>query len=263
MFGIPMPPVKERLDRLECAAAHIRALGAGAPVNLSQPHYPLHGAESYPLPSHGRLRLVVGGRGEKRTLRIAAEFADEWNVTRVDVATFKQKRQVLAEHCRAFRRDPETITRSLMIPLAIGRDRADVARRIDAARAIVPALPEDEAGWRASSFLAGSPEAVIQSLARVGGGGHGSRDAPDARSGGHRRPRALRAVGPAVAQRRSSEGSFALLPIPPHRNAVARAKPAREVARRAVGDWSGALRASSSQRLVGSAARVVPARLVS
>ena len=164
MFGIPMPPVKERLDRLECAAAHIRALAAGAPVNLTQPYYPLHGAESYPLPSHGRLRLVVGGRGEKRTLRIAAEFADEWNVTRVDVATFKRKRQVLAEHCREFRRDPETITRSLMIPLAIGRDRSDVARRIDAARGIIPALPEDEAGWRASSFLAGSAEAVIQSL---------------------------------------------------------------------------------------------------
>ena len=80
MFGVPMPPLKERLDRLEAAARYIRALGAGQPVTLEQPYYPLHKAENYPLPTHGRLRLVIGGRGEKRTLRIVAEFADEWNM---------------------------------------------------------------------------------------------------------------------------------------------------------------------------------------
>lgn len=164
MFGIPLPSIGERLDRLECAAAHIRALGAGQPVTLNQRYYPLRRAESYPLPSHGRLRLVVGGRGEKRTLRIAAEFADEWNVTRVDVAGFKHKRQVLAEHCRVFKRDPETITRSLMVPMVIGRDRARVALRIAVARAIFPALPEDEVAWRAASFLAGSPEDILEGL---------------------------------------------------------------------------------------------------
>jgi len=164
MFGIPLPSIAERLDRLECAAAHIRALGAGRPVTLNQQYYPLHLAETYPLPSHGRLRLVVGGRGEKRTLRIAAEFADEWNVTRVDVAGFRHRRQVLAEHCRLFKRDPETIARSLMVPMAIGRDRAQAALRIATARAIFPSLPEDEAAWRAASFLAGSPEDILEAL---------------------------------------------------------------------------------------------------
>jgi len=164
MFGVPMPPLKERLDRLECAAAHIRALSAGRPVTLNQPYYPLKEAESYPLPSHGRLRLVVGGRGEKRTLKIVAEFADEWNVTRVDIPGFVQKREVLAGHCAAYQRDPETITRSLMVPLAIGRNPVEVAGRIAAARAIAPSLPEDIAAWRAASFLAGSPEDVTQTL---------------------------------------------------------------------------------------------------
>src|SRR5262249_21732596 len=106
MLGVPMPPLKERLDRLECAARPIRPLGAGRRVTLDQPYYPLRQAELYPLPSHGRLRIVVGGRGEKRTLRIAAEFADEWNMTRVDIPTFRHKRQVLAEHCGAVGRDP-------------------------------------------------------------------------------------------------------------------------------------------------------------
>jgi alkanesulfonate monooxygenase SsuD/methylene tetrahydromethanopterin reductase-like flavin-dependent oxidoreductase (luciferase family) len=134
-------------------------------VTLEQAHYPLRKAESHPLPPHGRLRLVVGGRGEKRTLRIVAEFADEWNATRIDVAGFRAKRAVLAAHCAAFSRDPETIRRSLMIPLAIGRDSAETARRIGAARASFPSLPPDEAAWRAAGFLAGPAEAVIAALA--------------------------------------------------------------------------------------------------
>jgi alkanesulfonate monooxygenase SsuD/methylene tetrahydromethanopterin reductase-like flavin-dependent oxidoreductase (luciferase family) len=114
----------------------------------------------------GRLRLVVGGRGEKRTLRIVAEFADEWNMTRVDIPGFEQKLEVLGRHCADVGRDPNTIRRSLMIPMVIGRDRAEVARRIAAARAIFPNLPADEDGWRAASFLAGSASDIGDALDR-------------------------------------------------------------------------------------------------
>jgi alkanesulfonate monooxygenase SsuD/methylene tetrahydromethanopterin reductase-like flavin-dependent oxidoreductase (luciferase family) len=164
MFAVPFPTVKERLDRLEAGARLIRALEKGQPVTLKQPLFPLDKAESYPLPPAGRYRIVIGGRGEKRTLRIVAEFADEWNVTRVDIPGFTQKRAVLAEHCRAFRRDPESIQRSLMVPCAIGRDPSEVARRIATVREIFPALPGDEAGWHAASFLAGSPDRIAADL---------------------------------------------------------------------------------------------------
>lgn len=166
MFGVPFLTVKERLDRLEAGARLIRSLEQGQPVTLKQPHFPLEKAESYPRPPKGRYRIVIGGRGEKRTLKIVAEFADEWNVTRVDIAGFTQKRQVLAEHCRAFRRDPESIARSLMIPCAIGRDAAEVARRIATIREIFPALPADEGAWHAASFLAGSPARIVDDLQR-------------------------------------------------------------------------------------------------
>jgi F420-dependent oxidoreductase-like protein len=164
MFGVPFLTVKDRLDRLEAGARLIRSLEKGQPVTLKQPHFPLEKAESFPLPFNGRYRIVIGGRGEKRTLKIVAEFADEWNVTRVDIPGFVQKRSVLAEHCRAFGRDPDGITRSLMIPCAIGRDSAEVGKRIAAVRAIFPALPADEAAWHAASFLAGSPERIVADL---------------------------------------------------------------------------------------------------
>ena len=164
MFGVALPPMRERLDRLEQGVRYLRALGAGRPVTLEQPHYSLRQAEVYPRPTHGRLRIVVGGRGEKRTLRIVAEFADEWNVTRLDIPGFAAKCEVLGGHCAAVGRDPDTIRRSLMIPMVIGHDRAEVARRIAAARAIFPGLPADEEGWRAAHFLAGSAGDVGEAL---------------------------------------------------------------------------------------------------
>ena len=171
MYGVPFPPLKERLDRLECGARVIRALEAPEPVTLDQPYYPLKKAESYPRPPRGRLRVVIGGRGEKRTLRIVAELADEWNVTRLDVEGYRAKRRVLAEHCGAVQRDPDTIARSLMVPLAIGRDAAEVARRVANARAVFPALPDGEAAWRAAGFLAGTPTQVVEDLQRWDGVG--------------------------------------------------------------------------------------------
>ena len=101
MFGVPFPPVKERLDRLDGGARAIRALGKGEPVTLDQPYYPLVAAESYPRPARGAVPLLIGGRGEKRMLRIVAEHADEWNTTRVTLDEYRQMVAVLETHCRA------------------------------------------------------------------------------------------------------------------------------------------------------------------
>lgn len=166
MFGIPFPSLKERLDRLECGARAIRALWEGKPVTIEQPYYPLLRAESHPLPPGGRVPLVIGGRGEKRTLHIVAQYADEWNATRVTFEQFSAKRAVLESHCRSVGRDPAAIRCSLMVPVVIGESAAEVDARCRRAAAVFPPMPQDEAGWRRASFLYGSPESVLADLER-------------------------------------------------------------------------------------------------
>ncbi|MBI3638042.1 MAG: LLM class flavin-dependent oxidoreductase [Candidatus Rokubacteria bacterium] len=164
MFGVPFPGLRERLDRLECGARAIRALWRGGPVTVDQPYYPLVDAQSSPLPVSGR--LVIGGRGERRTLRIVAEFADEWNVTRVTLEEFAAKRAVLDRHCRDVRRDPAAIALSLMVPVIVGATPAEIAARVRRAVAIFPRLPADAAGWRAAGFLYGTPDEIVADLKR-------------------------------------------------------------------------------------------------
>jgi len=166
MFGVPFPPLRERMDRLDCGARLIRALWRGEPMSLDQPHYPLVEARIEPRPVRGTLPLVIGGRGERRTLRAVAEFADEWNVTRVTFDELPAKAAVLARHCRTVGRDPATLRRSLMVPVAIGRTSAEAAARRARMRAVFPRVPEDEATWRAAGFLHGTPTEVVADLRR-------------------------------------------------------------------------------------------------
>lgn len=164
MYGIPFPALKERLDRLECGARAIRALWTGRPTTIEQPYYPLRAAESSPLPPGGHVPLIIGGRGERRTLRLVAAFADEWNVTRVTFDEYRAKRAVVDRYCRDGGRDPLTLHRSLMVPVIVGVTAGDLDARRAKARAIFPGAPEDEAGWRAASFLYGSPAQVAADL---------------------------------------------------------------------------------------------------
>jgi len=166
MYGIAFPGLKERLDRLECGARTIGALWAGKKVTLEQPYYPLVQAESYPLPPRGRVPLVIGGRGERRTLRIVAEHADEWNVTRVTFDEYVGKRAVLERHCAAVARDPNTIARSLMVPVIYGRTAAETEARRAKAKAIFPRIPDDAAAWRTAGFLYGAPDDIVRDLER-------------------------------------------------------------------------------------------------
>ena len=126
-YGIPFHTVKERLQRLEEACAVIKALFGGSKANFEGRFYQLEDASLEPKPVQQPLPLLIGGGGEKRTLRIAARFADAWNVWG-DVATLRQKMEVLDGHCAALGRDPKGVRRTAVALLFMSEDDAFLER---------------------------------------------------------------------------------------------------------------------------------------
>jgi F420-dependent oxidoreductase-like protein len=133
-YGIGLPPVPERLARLEEACQVIKRLFTRERTDFNGEHYTLRAAPLEPKPIQDPLPLLVGGGGEKVTLRIAAEHADAWN-TWGDPDVMRRKIGVLTSHCEAVGRDPGTIERSANA-LVFLRDRQS---EIDELRANVPA----------------------------------------------------------------------------------------------------------------------------
>lgn len=170
MFGIAMPPVGERMDRLEEGIAVIKALWTGGPVELEGPHYPLQQAVAHPRPvQQPGPPLLIGGDGEVRLLRIVARHADQWNSHAHSPQLYEAKRARLEEHCRAVGRDPGTIHRSWMGGILIGRDRKELAERARWMQSFLPTLdgvdPDAAPGaLRQRGWLVGTPEEVSEQL---------------------------------------------------------------------------------------------------
>ena len=131
-FGIPFPSAGVRLDLLEETARALRALLAGdGEVSFEGRHLTLRRARCDPAPLQDRLPLWIGGGGERRTLRIAAAWADGWNVAFVPPEVFRAKLGVLRDHCEDLGRDPSEIRASVNV--GVVSDAADLSRRFGAA----------------------------------------------------------------------------------------------------------------------------------
>jgi F420-dependent oxidoreductase-like protein len=118
-YGIPFPSLRERLDRLEEACQVIRRLLDGEQLDFAGAHYALRGALVEPGPVQRPLPLLVGGGGERRTLRIAARWAQAWNAWG-DPQQLRAKVALLDRHCEALGRDPATLRRTAVALFAVG-----------------------------------------------------------------------------------------------------------------------------------------------
>ncbi len=169
-FGIRLPPLKERFDRFEEGIAVIRALWRGGPVDVAGQYYPLRHAAAYPRPlQRPAPPLLIGGDGEVRLLRIVARDADEWNSHAHGPDAYRVKRAKLEEHCRAVGRDPDTIRRSWMGSIVIGRDQGEVeekARWLQSFLNVLPGAPPARVldDLRRRSWMVGTPEQVAAQL---------------------------------------------------------------------------------------------------
>ncbi len=140
-YGITLPPIGERISRLESAVKVVQALAspaAGEPggVSLDDPYYPLRGAVNLPRPlTLGGVPIWLGGQGP-RGLRMAARYASGWllpAIPETDVASFRERREAVVAELAVQGRDPAGFSFAAQLPT--GRDAAGLARAREMCRA--------------------------------------------------------------------------------------------------------------------------------
>jgi len=158
-YGIPVVPAAEAGHALGEACALIRRMWAEPdPFDFDGRYYRLRGAVCEPKPvQRPHPPIMIGGAGERITLRIVAEHADVWNCPAREAAEFTRKSRVLDEHCAAIGRDPAAITRSVQILVRPGDPAAARGQALEfigagathVVLAPVPPWPDGPAAWLA------------------------------------------------------------------------------------------------------------------
>jgi len=118
----------ERLDWLDEAVGSIRALLDGHSVTSAGGRYRFSDLRHSPLPIQDHLPLMIGGGGERKTLRTVARYADIWNVFG-SPEEVRRKDAILRLHCQDVGRDPDAFERSVTLRIIV-RDSEDEARRV-------------------------------------------------------------------------------------------------------------------------------------
>lgn len=126
-YGIDFGTAGYRLRKLEEACQVIKGLFNNDYFDFDGEFYQLKNAAMEPKPKQDNLPLMIGGGGEKVTLRIVAKYADEWNVWG-DVDTLIHKMSVLDQHCEDIGRDPKEIERSAVALLFLTDDEARIKK---------------------------------------------------------------------------------------------------------------------------------------
>lgn len=174
-YGWPFPPAAERLDLLEDA---LRLL----PVLWGPGGKPFHGtridvpeALCYPRPLRAKVPILVGGSGERRTLRLVARYADACNLMG-DAATVTAKLEVLRRHCADAGRDPAEVEVTHLSTALVARTPAELADDVERrrprhgaarwARRVNPGTVEDHV-LRVRALRAAGVQHVIVSLPGV------------------------------------------------------------------------------------------------
>src|SRR4051794_31854064 len=129
-YGIEFSDTKGRMERFAEACEVIKGLLTDERTSFSGQHYTVQEAPLEPKPA-GPLPLLIGGGGERVTLRLAAKWADEWN-TWGTPEIMRHKNGVLDERCKEIDRDPATIARSTQALLFMSDDEAWLQQRRDA-----------------------------------------------------------------------------------------------------------------------------------
>jgi F420-dependent oxidoreductase-like protein len=153
-LGVPFPPVAERFERLEETLQIARLMFSGEGGSFAGSHYRLEEAVNVPAPLRpGGPRVLVGGSGERKTLRLVAQYADACNFFEFEPEEMRHKIEVLDRHCEEADRDPLTVQRTALIGRDPHTDADGFLRRVEEYAALgieqvwVMPSPDDPVGW--------------------------------------------------------------------------------------------------------------------
>lgn len=155
-YGIPFPGVPERLGRLRESVQIIQKMWTQDRTTFEGKYYHVKDAICNPKPvQKPRPQILIGGGGERTTLRIVARYADACNVFAGTPEAYRAKLDVLREHCKTVGRDYGSILKTKGARVSVGSDGAAVKRRVEE-RVKDPA--------RLQSMIYGSKDDVIRRI---------------------------------------------------------------------------------------------------
>jgi F420-dependent oxidoreductase-like protein len=166
-YGIPFPPTGTRFEMLEEQLEIIHGMWTtpvGETFSFEGKHFRLEASPALPKPTQQpRPPTIIGGGGPKRTPRLAARFADEFNLAFRPVDAFREASDRVRAACETIGRDPATMRYTAAQVVCVGRDETEVVRRAQA----IGRAP-DELRANGAAGLPGEAIECIQRFAAAG-----------------------------------------------------------------------------------------------
>lgn len=154
-YGVRFPPLKERFEHLEDALRIARAMFTEEKATVEGTHHHVTDVMNNPRPIRGDIPILIGGSGERKTLRLVARYGDGCNLFG-DPERARHLLGVLDGHCEAVGRDPAEITRTAMATVIIAPTHEAVQSKLDAAAAA--GIPRE----RLEAAMSGDPDTIAE-----------------------------------------------------------------------------------------------------
>lgn len=168
-FGYDFPSLKDRFVMLGEAVELVRSMLDNDRTTFSGDWYRTDNVSNLPKPVQRKLPLWIGGIGEKKTLPMAAKWADGWNAAYVSAEEFQRLNSVLDAACNAIDRDPATIERTINLQFVVGATEAEAQQALDENMRFWGPMAKRVMG----GALTGTPDQVTEQLAAYRDAGAG------------------------------------------------------------------------------------------
>jgi F420-dependent oxidoreductase-like protein len=156
-YGFPFPTLRERFELLEDALNIARAMFTSPEASYEGKHHSIRAAFNIPQPIRGDIPILIGGSGERKTLRFVAKYADGCNVMG-DVEQVRHLMGVLEGHCDDVGRDPAEITRTRLATIIIAPTHEEAVAKLEEAKA------NGMTERRLAQVVAGGPDEIAEQL---------------------------------------------------------------------------------------------------